>query len=87
MLNSEKIETVRNLVCECIGELGGSLLEDKEAGNQWPDLIPAVWGLFMKEDPAQLQSGFKILSSLLSFANSAFDNHKIELATLFSNGV
>lgn len=87
MVANEKVESVRNLICDCIGELGGSLLEDKEAGNQWPELIPMVWGLFMKEEAAFLQSGFKILVNLLTFASDSFDNHKTELATLFHNGV
>lgn len=87
MLTNEKAQTVRNLICDCIGELGGSLLEDKDAGNQWPDLISIVWSLFMKEDPALLQSGFKILTNLLTYAPESFDGHKQQLATLFQNGV
>lgn len=83
MLTNEKTESVRNLICDCIGELGGSLLEDKDAGNQWPDLISVVWSLFMKEDVALLQSGFKILSNLLTYAPDSFDSHKQQLATLF----
>lgn len=87
MLVNEKVESIRNLICDCIGELGGSLLEDKEVGNQWPELISIVWSLFMKEDVAMLQSGFKILVNLLTFAPDAFDSHKKELANLFQNGV
>lgn len=54
MLTNEKVEPVRNLICNCIGELGGSLIENKNTGNQWPDLISIVWSLFMKEDVSLL---------------------------------
>ncbi|EAR88916.3 importin protein (macronuclear) [Tetrahymena thermophila SB210] len=87
MLTNEKNNTVRGLICDCIGELGGSLLEDKDAGNQWPELISIVWSLFMKESVELLESGFKILTNLLTYAPDSFDGHKQELATLFQNGV
>lgn len=76
MLTNEKNNTVRGLICDCIGELGGSLLEDKDAGNQWPELISIVWSLFMKESVELLESGFKILTNLLTYAPDSFDGHK-----------
>lgn len=88
-LENEPTQNIRHLICDAIGEIGGSLLEDseKEKGNRWPELINILWQLFMQERNPLIEGGFKILASLLSFCSDTFEKHKSELHTLFKNGM
>jgi hypothetical protein len=49
------------LLCEAIGEIGGSLIEDESKGNRWPELISELWSMFQHTELKIIESAFKIL--------------------------
>ncbi|EGR31191.1 hypothetical protein IMG5_116170 [Ichthyophthirius multifiliis] len=85
-LKTEPVQNIRYLISDCIGELAGSLLEDPQ-NNKWPELVPLLWQLFMQSNTNLIESGFKILVNLLTFASDTFEKSQNELKNLFQNGI
>lgn len=85
-LQSEPKHAIRSLLCDAIGEIGASLIQD-EAKNEWPELINTLWSLFQQERLEIVECAFKILSNLLLFALDSFAKFQNELHILFKRGM
>ena len=63
-LENESNKSVRNRICDVVGELGSYLLLDEKAGK-WPELQPALFQLLSVGNAAQRESGLRVLRDLI----------------------
>eukprot|EP00828_Plagiopyla_frontata_P031997 TRINITY_DN41793_c0_g1_i3.p1 TRINITY_DN41793_c0_g1~~TRINITY_DN41793_c0_g1_i3.p1 ORF type:complete len:442 (-),score=61.87 TRINITY_DN41793_c0_g1_i3:44-1369(-) len=85
-LESETSTQIRHQICDAIGEIGGSLLQDKQ-NNQWPELIPSIWALLSSNSNILIESSFKILSQLFNYASDIFIDYGEQLLEIFKCGL
>lgn len=87
-IQKEANANIRSLICDAIGEIGGSLLEEEDQSSQkWPEFLPTIWQLFSHQSEVQQECGFRILSNVLMFASGLFDQYKNEVAQIIEKGV
>ncbi|CAK69294.1 unnamed protein product (macronuclear) [Paramecium tetraurelia] len=82
----EMSHIVRNQLCDTIGEIGGSLYED-DSHNEWHNLLPTLWQMFLSPNNDIIECGFKILGNLFMYSIDQFDKHYQDLHTLFVQGL
>ncbi|CAK67710.1 unnamed protein product (macronuclear) [Paramecium tetraurelia] len=82
----ENSSNVKNQLCDTIGEIGGSLYED-DNHNEWPNLLPTLWQMFLSPKNDIIECGFKILGNLFTYSIDQFDKHSQDLHTLFVQGL
>ncbi|CAD8079878.1 unnamed protein product [Paramecium primaurelia] len=82
----ENSHIVRNQLCDTIGEIGGSLYEN-DNHNEWPNLLPTLWQMFLSSNNDIIECGFKILGNLFMYSIDQFDKYQQDLHTLFVQGL
>ncbi|CAD8128052.1 unnamed protein product [Paramecium sonneborni] len=86
LIEVENSHIVRNQLCDIIGEIGGSLYQDQNH-NEWPNLLPILWQMFLSPKSDIIECGFKILGNLFIYSIDQFDKHQQDLHTLFVQGL
>lgn len=82
-LANEQDKEVRRKLADCIGEIGASVLAISGAA-EWKELIPTIWQLLNNNDVKVIESGLKVLSTLLMYEVDEFESKKEELRTVFT---
>jgi len=71
VLAKEEDKQVRHKVADTIGEIGGSVLHNGE----WKELVPTIWQLLNNNDVKIIESGLKILSTILMYEVDEFEGY------------
>jgi hypothetical protein len=75
-LEAETNNAVRHRICDVVGELGSYLLVDERA-QHWPELQPKLFQLLSTGNPAQRESGLRVVKDLIpAVGMSLIKNHK-----------
>ena len=86
-LENETNNAVRHRLCDVVGELGSYLLLDEKAGK-WPELQPKLFQLLSSGNPAQRESGLRVLRDLIpTVGMSLIRQHKDSFMAVLRHGM
>lgn len=87
-MENEKSQSIRHLLADAIGEIGGNLLEDCSNNNsQWPELVPNIWRMLSSENISLVEAGMKIIATMLTFCAEYLQQFNDRLKVIFQQGI
>ena len=94
ILQSETAKNVRHLLCDLIGEVGGTIInldEDEAPGNaeakKWPEIMQNTFTFYVQGNDILKESSLKILTTFFTFANQEFAEYKTQLYSIFKSAM
>ena len=94
ILQGETTKNVRHLLCDLIGEVGGTIInldEDEAKGNpearQWPEIMQNTFTFYIQGNDMLKESALKILTTFFTFANQEFAEYKTQLYSIFKSSM
>lgn len=81
-LYTEKINSVRNLISDSIGQIAGTIMSINV--NNWPNFIENVFTLLSNPAEESIVSGLVILENFFSYCPELFEKVNDQLVTVFA---
>lgn len=81
-LYNEKSSSVRNLIADAIGQIGGTIMSIN--ANNWPNFIDNVFALLGNPSDESIISGLLILENFFSYCPELFDKVNEQLLVVFA---
>ena len=73
-MQNEVDKDVRHKLADTIGEIGGSVFSTGNSSD-WNELIPTIWQLLNNNDVKVIESGLKVLSTILMYEVDQFESY------------
>jgi len=86
-LLSEQKGNIRHQICDCISEIGSSLIQEKGGKEQWNDLVANVFKLIQTGQNNNIESGLVIISGMLAYNIEDFMAYKPQLLEICKMGL
>ena len=94
ILQGETTKNVRHLLCDLIGEVGGTIInldEEEAKGNaearQWPEIMQNIFTFYVQGNDMLKESSLRILITFFTFANQEFAEYKTQLYSIFKSAL